>query len=264
MQENIPVIILCGGLGTRLREETEYRPKPMVEIGGRPILWHIMRIYAHAGFKDFVLCLGYKGMMIKEYFLNYQPLVSDFKIRLGEAPGVEYLNGGSEVVDWSVTLVDTGLETMTGARVKRVEKYIKSDRFMLTYGDGLANVDARALLAFHRAHGKLVTVTGVRPPSRFGEMSVEDGVVKHFDEKPQVSEGMVNGGFFVCERRFFDYLSADESCVLEQEPLRHVAADDQLAAYNHEGFWQCMDTYREWQLLTNLWESKNPPWKIWA
>ena len=262
-EERIPVVILCGGLGTRLREETEYRPKPMVEIGGRPILWHIMRLYAHAGFKDFVLCLGYKAMLIKEYFLNYQPLVSDFTVRLGEAPSVSYLNNGNEVVDWTVTLVDTGLETMTGARVKRVQKYVDAERFMLTYGDGLANVDIRETLRFHRAHKKLVTVTGVRPPSRFGEMNVCKGVVEHFDEKPQISEGMVNGGFFVCERGFFDYLSADESCVLEQEPLRRVAADHQLAAYSHDGFWQCMDTYREWQLLNNLWESGEAPWKVW-
>jgi len=262
-QERIPVVILCGGLGTRLREETEYRPKPMVEIGGRPILWHIMRLYAHHGFKEFVLCLGYKGMAIKEYFLNYQPLVSDFTIRLGEAPSVSYLNG-REAVDWSVTLVDTGLETMTGARVKRVQKYVDTDRFMLTYGDGLANIDIHALLRTHREHGKLVTVTGVRPPSRFGEMNVRrDGVVDTFDEKPQISEGFVNGGFFVCERGFFDYLSEDESCVLEHEPLRRVAVDGQLSAYGHEGFWQCMDTYREWQMLNSMWESKEPPWKVW-
>jgi len=262
-QERIPVVILCGGLGTRLREETEYRPKPMVEIGGRPILWHIMRLYAHAGFKEFVLCLGYKGMMIKEYFLNYQPLVSDFTIRLGEAPSVSYLNG-REAVDWSVTLVDTGQDAMTGARVKRVQRYVNADRFMLTYGDGLASIDIRELLRFHRNQRKLVTVTGVHPPSRFGEMNVRNGVVQHFDEKPQISEGMVNGGFFVCEKGFFDYLSEDESCVLEQEPLQRVAGDGQLAAYSHEGFWQCMDTYREWQLLTNLWESGRAPWKVWS
>jgi glucose-1-phosphate cytidylyltransferase len=257
------VVILCGGLGTRLREETEYRPKPMVEIGGRPILWHIMRLYAHFGFKEFVLCLGYKGMAIKEYFLNYQPLVSDFTIRLGAAPSVSYLDGG-EVVDWSVTLVDTGLDTMTGARVKRVQKYINDERFMLTYGDGLANLDLGDLLRFHRQQGKLVTITGVRPPSRFGEMSVQDGVVVRFDEKPQVSEGMVNGGFFVCERGFFDYLSDDETCVLEHEPLRCTAADGQLAAYRHDGFWQCMDTYREWRLLTDLWDSGKAPWRVWS
>lgn len=261
--ESIPVVVLCGGLGTRLREETEYRPKPMVEIGGRPILWHIMRLYAHFGFKDFILCLGYKGMIIKEYFLNYQALMSDFNIRLGAAPSVSYFNG-HETVDWSVTLVDTGLETMTGARVKRVEKYLKADRFMLTYGDGLANIDINALLRFHRAHGKLVTVTGVRPPSRFGEMSVRGGTVEHFDEKPQISDGLVNGGFFVCERGFFDYLSDNESCVLEQEPLRCVAAEGRLAAYDHQGFWQCMDTYREWQMLTKLWETGEAPWRVWS
>jgi glucose-1-phosphate cytidylyltransferase len=261
-QERIPVIILCGGLGTRLREETEYRPKPMVEIGGRPILWHIMRLYAHYGFKEFILCLGYKGMMIKEYFLNYQPMVSDFTIHLGDTPSVSYLDR-PEAIDWSVTLADTGLETMTGARVKRVAKYVKADRFMLTYGDGLASINVRALLEYHQAHGKMVTITGVRPPSRFGEMNVRDGSVASFDEKPQVSEGMVNGGFFVCERDFVEYLSDDDDCVLEQEPLRRVAADGQLAAYEHDGFWQCMDTYREWQLLTKIWESGKAPWKVW-
>lgn len=262
-QERIPVVVLCGGLGTRLREETEYRPKPMVEIGGRPMLWHIMRLYAHFGFNEFVLCLGYKGMIIKEYFLNYQPLVSDFRIRLGESPSVSYVNG-REVVDWSVTLADTGQDTMTGARVKRIQKYVNADLFMLTYGDGLADIDIRELLHFHRQHGKLVTVTGVRPPSRFGEMNVRDGMVRHFDEKPQISEGMVNGGFFVCQRGFFDYLSEDENCVLEQEPLRRLAADGQLAAYPHDGFWQCMDTYREWRLLTDLWDSDRAPWKVWS
>lgn len=262
-QERIPVIILCGGLGTRLREETEYRPKPMVEIGGRPILWHIMRLYAYHGFKEFILCLGYKGMMIKEYFLNYQALTSDFTIRLGETPSVSYLNG-QEAIDWSVTLVDTGLETPTGARVKRVEPYVKADRFMLTYGDGLASINVRALLEYHQGRGKLVTITGVRPPSRFGEMNVRDGSVASFDEKPQISEGVVNGGFFVCERGFFEYLSDDDTCVLEHAPLRRLAADSQLAAYEHDGFWQCMDTYREWQLLTKMWESGKAPWKVWA
>lgn len=261
-RERIPVVILCGGLGTRLREETEYRPKPMVEIGNRPILWHIMRLYAHHGFKEFVCCLGYKGMMIKEYFLNYQPLVTDFTIRLGEAPAVSYLNG-HEVVDWQITMAETGQDTMTGARVKRIQKYIDADRFMLTYGDGLANINIDRLLEFHKAHGKLVTVTGVRPPSRFGEMHVAKGVVRSFDEKPQISEGLVNGGFFVCERGFFDYLSAEEDCVLEQDPLRRVAEDGQLAAYSHDGFWQCMDTYREWQMLTKLWETNEAPWKVW-
>ena len=261
--EHIPVIILCGGLGTRLREETEYRPKPMVEIGGRPILWHIMQLYSHYGFKEFILCLGYKGMMIKEYFLNYQALVSDFTIHLGQVPSVSYLSGW-DAVGWSVTLADTGLDAMTGARVKRVQRHVHAERFMLTYGDGLASIDVRALLDFHRARGKMVTITGVRPPSRFGEMSVHNGRVASFDEKPQISEGLVNGGFFVCERSFFDYLSDDDDCVLEQEPLRRAAADGQLAAYEHDSFWQCMDTYREWQLLTKLWESGEAPWKVWA
>jgi glucose-1-phosphate cytidylyltransferase len=261
--ERVPVVILCGGLGTRLREETEYRPKPMVEIGGRPILWHIMRLYAHFGFKEFILCLGYKGMMIKEYFLNYQALATDFRIRLGEASSVSYLDG-TEGVDWSVTLAETGQGSMTGARVKRIEKYVDTDRFMLTYGDGLASIDVRRLLDFHTSQGKLVTVTGVHPPSRFGEMHVRGGVVSSFDEKPQISGGLVNGGFFVCERGFFDYLSDDDDCVLEHEPLRRAAVDGQLAAYAHDGFWQCMDTYREWQLLNRMWESNAPPWRVWS
>jgi glucose-1-phosphate cytidylyltransferase len=259
---NVPVVILCGGRGTRLREETEYRPKPMVEVGGRPVVWHIMRIYAHHGFKRFLLCLGYKGFMIKEYFLNYRAIANDVTLRLGQNPSITFADEADEV-DWTVTLADTGLDTMTGARVKRVARYLQGDTFMLTYGDGLADIDVGALLRFHRENGKLVTVTGVRPPSRFGEMHVTGNVVTSFTEKPQVSEGQVNGGFFVCQRAFLDYLSEDESCVLEQDPLRNVAADGQLAVYPHDGFWQCMDTFREYELLTRLWEENEAPWRVW-
>jgi len=260
----IPAVILCGGLGTRMREETEYRPKPMVEIGGRPILWHIMKIYSHHGVDDFILCLGYKGMVIKEYFLNYHAMRSDFTIKLGTNPKVEFAKDKGGLEDWSIMLADTGLDAMTGARVKRIERYVDTQTFMLTYGDGVADIDIGELLKFHRSHGKLCTVTAARPPSRFGELKVEkDNLVSSFSEKPQVSEGMINGGFFVCERGFFKYLSAADNCVLEQEPLRHCAADGQLVAYEHKGFWQPMDTFREFQMLNSLWDSGRAPWKIW-
>ena len=261
-ETQIPVVILCGGRGTRLREETEYRPKPMVEVGGRPIVWHIMRIYAHHGFKRFLLCLGYKGFMIKEYFLNYRAIANDFTLTLGQRPNIAFADHDDEV-DWTMTLADTGLDAMTGARVKRIEKYLEGDTFMLTYGDGLADIDVGELLRFHRQAGRLVTVTGIRPPSRFGEMHVQGNLVTEFTEKPQVSEGLVNGGFFVCQREFLEYLSDDEACILEQEPLRRVAADGELAVYPHEGFWQCMDTFREYELLTGLWERGEAPWRIW-
>ena len=261
---DVPVVILCGGLGTRLREETEYRPKPMVEVGGRPIVWHIMRSYAHHGFNNFVLCLGYKGMVVKEYFLNYRAIANDFSIHLGEHNAVTFLDSGGDNVDWTVTLAETGLHTMTGGRVKRIKKYVDADTFMLTYGDGLADIDAGALLDFHRESGKLVTVTGVHPPSRFGEMVVSGDAVQQFSEKPQVSEGVVNGGFFVCQREFFDYIDDDTSCILEREPLQRVAADGQLAVYVHDGFWQCMDTYREYEMLNAHWDSGKPPWRVWS
>jgi glucose-1-phosphate cytidylyltransferase len=261
-ETTIPVLILCGGRGTRLREETEYRPKPMVEIGGHPVVWHIMRIYAHYGYKRFLLCLGYKGFMIKEYFLNYRAIANDVTLTLGQRERITYLDHRDEV-DWTITLADTGLDTMTGARVKRIAHHIEGDTFMLTYGDGLADIDVGDLVRFHKETGRLVTVTGIRPPSRFGEMHVSGKLVTSFTEKPQVSEGLVNGGFFVCERGFLDYLSEDESCVLEQDPLRRVAADNQLAVYSHTGFWQCMDTFREYELLTSMWEDGRAPWRVW-
>jgi glucose-1-phosphate cytidylyltransferase len=258
-----PTVILCGGKGTRLREETEYRPKPMVELGGRPILWHIMRIYAHYGHKNFVLCLGYKGDMIKQYFLNYRAMENDFTVKLGHDQGIRINSGGDHDVDWSVTLADTGIDTMTGARVKRVAQYLDTDTFMLTYGDGLADINLESLLRFHREMGKIVTVTGVHPPSRFGELKVTGNVVVDFEEKPQVSQGMVNGGFFVCQREFLDYLDDTPACVLEREPLMRVAADGELAVFSHDGFWQCMDTYREYEILNGLWEANEAPWGVW-
>ena len=257
------VVILCGGLGTRLREETDVKPKPMVEVGGRPILWHIMKGYAAQGFNEFVLCLGYKGEKIKEYFLNYEAMNSDFTIRLGQPEQVDFHRRHTER-DWKVTLADTGAAAMTGARVAKVARYVDGDEFMLTYGDGVSDVDVNALLAFHRKHGKVATVTGVRPPSRFGELILDGTKVSEFSEKPLVTAGHINGGFFVFQRQFFDYVSTDDSCILEKAPLERCAKDGQLEMFPHEGFWQCMDTFRDMQLLQKEWDSGKAPWKNWA
>lgn len=255
------VVILCGGRGTRLKEETEVRPKPLVEIGGRPILWHIMKIYAHYGFNEFVLCLGYKGRMIKEYFLNYEIMASDLTLRLG-GNDVKIHNQSQEK-DWMITFAETGEEAQTGARVKRIEKYIEGDLFMLTYGDAVANINIKNLLEFHKSHGKIGTITGVHPSSRFGELVIKDRQVVQFTEKPQIKEGFINGGFFVFNKKFLNYLKGDDNCYLEREPLEKLALDKELMVYTHVGFWQCMDTYRELEILNNLWRSSKPPWKVW-
>ncbi len=262
MADPIQTMILCGGLGTRLREETEYRPKPMVEVGGRPMLWHIMKIYAAHGFTDFVLLVGYRGDQIKEYFLNYEALHRDFTITLGQPNSVTFHDAHPDE-SWRVTIVDTGHATMTGARVKRAARYLTGDRFMVTYGDGVADIDLKALVRKHASGGRLATVTGVRPPSRFGELVVAGDRVNRFSEKPQLDEGLINGGFFVFERRALDYLSEDTGCVLEREPLERLTGDRQLGVYPHTGFWQCMDTYRDYQLLNQLWDAGSPPWKVW-
>jgi len=254
------VVILAGGLGTRLREETEYRPKPMVEIGDRPILWHIMKLYSAFGHDDFVICLGYKGDAIRDYFLHYEIRNCDFTVTLGSRE-LEIHNNHSEN-GWRVTLVETGEKTMTGGRVKRAGKYLRSGAFMVTYGDGVADVDLARLLAFHRKNGKLATVTAVRPPSRFGELSVEGGVVSTFREKPQVHQGWINGGFFVFEPSVLDLIGSDNES-LEEGVLNRLARDKQLAVYQHQGFWQCMDTFREMQLLNELWQSGKAPWNVW-
>ena len=256
------VVILCGGRGTRLREETEYRPKPMVQVGSRPILWHIMKIYAHYGFKDFIICLGYKGNMIKEYFLNYEAMNNDFTIPLGNYNNIQ-IHSSHQEREWRVTLADTGEEAQTGARVKRIEKYIDGDLFMLTYGDGVANINIKELVEYHKSHGKIGTMTGVHPSSRFGELVIKDNKIVVFNEKPQVKEGLINGGFFVFNKKFFKYLKEDDNCYLEKEPLENLAADGELMVYPHDGFWQCVDTYRELELLNNLWKSRNPPWEVW-
>ena len=256
-------VILCGGMGTRLREETEVRPKPMVSVGPKPLLWHIMKGYAHHGFDEFVLCLGYKGDAIKEYFLNYEAMNADFTVTLGKRDAIELHDTHSES-GWKITLADTGQEAMTGARVKRVQKYVGNERFLLTYGDGLSDVDLRAVLAFHASHGKIGTLTGVSPPGRFGELAVENERVRSFHEKPTSTGAIINGGFFVFEPKFFDYVSADDNCVLERQPLERLAAEGELMVYRHQGFWQCMDTYRDLKLLRELWAEGRAPWRVWG
>jgi glucose-1-phosphate cytidylyltransferase len=254
-------VILCGGQGARLREETEYRPKPLVEVGQRPILWHIMKLYAHYGFRDFVLCLGYRGHMIKEYFLNYEARNNDFTICLGSRHCIDYHDAHLEQ-DFHVTLADTGLQTMTGGRVKRIQRYIEDDVFMVTYGDGVSDLDVRALLRFHREHGRLATVTGVRPVSRFGILEPDSqGRVRRFSEKPTL-DGWASAGFFVFHRDVFDYLTGDE-CILEGQPLERLASQGELMVYRHEGFFFAMDTYREYQALNDLWDRGEAPWRIW-
>jgi len=259
-------MILCGGLGTRLREHTETRPKPMVEVGDRPILWHVMKILAHHGIRDFVLCLGYKGHMIKEYFLNYESRNSDFTIELGRRDSIKFHGETHDEDGWKVTLADTGENAMTGARVKRASRYLlnSDETFCVTYGDGVTDVDLRAVLQFHRSHTGIATITGVRPPSRFGELRQESGRVVAFSEKPQVSEGMINGGFLFFDREFLDYLSEDSDCVLEREPLEACAAEGRLFVYEHQGYWQCMDTFRDWQQLDRQWREGDAPWKVWS
>ncbi len=255
-------VILCGGLGTRLKEETEYRPKPMVQIGNRPILWHIMKIYASCGFSDFILCLGYKGEMIKDYFYNYEILNNDFTIKFGAQKSITMHNDLGEN-NWSVTLVDTGKSSLKGARLKKIEKYIDSDVFMVTYGDGIGNVDLKKLLSFHLQHGRTGTVTGVRPPSLFGELVVEENRATLFSEKPQTSAGLINGGFFVFNKNLFNYLNEDDSCDFEKGPLEEMAAQGELMVYMHDGSWACMDTYRDVEYLNKLWESEKAFWKTW-
>lgn len=256
------VVILCGGLGTRLREETEFRPKPMVNIGNRPILCHIMKTYAAYGHKDFILALGYKGEMIKNYFCHYELMNNDFTIELGHTEKIHFHQGHKEN-DWRITLADTGEKTLKGGRLKRVEQYIDGDYFFMTYGDGVANLDVNDLLDFHLKHGKLVTVTGVNPASRFGELKVAGEEVKAFSEKPESDSQLVNGGFFVFNKRIFDYLSAAENCDLENDTLERIAHEGQMMVYRHTGFWACMDTIRDMDYLNNLWNENKADWKIW-
>ena len=258
------VVILCGGRGTRLREETEFRPKPMVPIGDRPILWHIMKIFAHHGHTEFILCLGYKGEMIKEYFRNYHWNTCDATLTLGREPSVEFHSHHQEE-NWRVTLADTGENSMTAFRVRLVEKYLGDDtEFLLTYGDGVGNVDITAAVAQHRGSGKIVTITAVRPPGRFGELELAaDGRVVSFNEKPQSEGGLINGGFMVCNRSLFQHLPNDPQIMLEQAPLKSLAEANSLGAYVHRGFWQPMDTLHEFNLLNQIWNEGKAPWKVW-
>lgn len=253
------VVILAGGLGSRLAEETEAKPKPMVEVGGYPILWHIMKHYAHYGFKEFFIALGYKSEMIKRYFLDYYGLSGSMTINLTSGE-VETRN--KECEDWIVHLIDTGLPTLTGGRVKRLRPWLSKDSFMVTYGDGVSDINLGDLLRFHQSHGRVATVTAVRPPARFGGLIFDGDLVTEFTEKPQIGEGWINGGFLVFEPEVFEYLSGDDSS-LESDALERLAANKQLVAYRHDSFWQCMDTTRDMRLLESLWASGNTPWKVW-
>jgi len=262
--QQLKTVILCGGLGTRIREETEFKPKPMVKIGNRPILWHTMKIYAHYGYTDFVLALGYKGEMIKDYFCHYELMNNDVTVRLGDP---EYLcvHDTHNECGWNITLSNTGEKTLKGGRIKRIEKYIDGDTFMLTYGDGVANIDIKKLIDFHLSHGKIATLTGINPTSRFGELQINKDKVVSFIEKPEVShKGRINGGFFVLNRKVFDYLTEDENCDFEYGPLETIASEGELMVYKHDGFWACMDTLRDMEYLNNLWQKEQPPWKIWT
>lgn len=254
------VAILAGGFGTRLAEETEIKPKPMVEIGGRPILWHIMKHYAHFGYHEFVVALGYKGEYIKRWMKDYYALEGDMTVNTKTGEVKLYDNGTAE---WIVNLVDTGLNTLTGGRIKRLKPWLGEGTFMLTWGDGVSDVDLKDLLAFHHLHGKLATITAVRPSARYGHLEFEGDTVTSFSEKPQTTEGWINGAFFVLEPGVFDYIDGDQT-MWEHEPLTNLARDGQLVAYKHPSFWQCMDTLREKHILQTLWDSGNPPWKLWS
>jgi glucose-1-phosphate cytidylyltransferase len=258
------VVILCGGKGTRLREETEYRPKPMVPIGRQPILWHIMKTYAHYGHKEFILCLGYKGDMIKEYFRNYLWNTCDTTLKLGRGAEMQFHNQHGEE-DWTVTLADTGQDSMTAYRVKLIQHYIPpGEAFLLTYGDGLASIDINASIEAHRKNGKICTISAVHPAGRFGALRIEDdGTIHTFSEKPQFEDAYVNGGYMICDHRMFNYLSDDPGMMLERKPMDDLVRDGELHAFKHEGFWQPMDTYQESQYLNELWADGKAPWKVW-
>lgn len=262
-KEDVPVVILCGGMGTRLREASERLPKPLVDIGGKPILWHVMKIFSHYGYRRFVLCLGYKSELIRRYFLDYREHRHDFTLDLASTDQPQWLGGG-EVEDWEITFVDTGLLSGTGARVRRVAQYLTEDTFLLTYGDGIGAVDIDRLVSHHVEGGRLGTVTGVHPASRYGEMHVDGTKVSEFNEKPTLATGWVSGGFFAFQREMVDrYLSDDPELFLEHEPLRSLAADGELTLNPHEGFWMGMDTFRDWTELNQLWDAGDAPWKLW-
>jgi len=256
------VIILCGGLGTRLKEETEYRPKPMVPIGGKPIIWHIMQIYAYYGHHEFILALGYKGAMIKEYFYHYEMMNSDICIEFGSESKVTIYPRHDEVAGWKVTLVDTGDSSLKGSRLKKIEKYVAEDDVLVTYGDGLADININSLIEFHRGHNKIATLTGISPASQFGEMKIDGDRILKFREKPEISNHLVNGGFFVFNRSIFDKISNDDSCDLEIGVLDQLAEQGELMVYKHKGSWACMDTLRDMEYLNRLWDENKAFWRI--
>lgn len=260
-EERMPrVLVLCGGQGTRLKEETEFRPKPMVEVGGRPLLWHIMQIYASQGFRSFVLALGFKGHVIRDYFLNYRARTADFTFVPGDGGGVTW-HGDLDIAGWEITFVDTGENTPTGGRVRRASRYVDGDVFLMTYGDGVADIDVRALLAYHRRHGRLATVTGLKPVSRFGVLEADgEGRVSRFREKPRL-DGMVSGGFFVLDRRVVEDL--DDDCVFEEGPIERLAEKGELMVHPHDGFWFSVDTYRDYLEINRMWDAGERPWKRW-
>lgn len=256
------VVILAGGYGTRISEETELKPKPMIEIGGKPILWHIMKIYSAYGFNDFIILLGYKGYYIKEYFANYFLHQSDITIDL-ETNSMKVHNNHSE--PWKVTLIDTGLDSMTGSRIKKAQKYIGDESFLLTYGDGVSDVNIRQAVEFHKKHGKIITLTAIQPEARFGNLVIDkDMNINKFTEKPKSEAGWINGGFFVCQSEVFKYLSKEENCIFEETPLQNIAQNNQMVAFKHSGFWQPMDTLRDNKKLNKLWKENNAPWKVWS
>ena len=257
---NLKVVILAGGYGTRIRDVGDDIPKPMIPIGPYPILWHIMKTYAKFGIKDFIICLGYKGQVIKDFFLNYEAFTRDFTISFGDESEIHYHNNHSES-NWNITLADTGLRSMTGSRISRIKKYLADEDFMVTYGDGVSDINIEKLISFHKSHKKILTVTGVRPPGRFGEMNSDaDGNVLAFNEKPQTSSGRISGGYFVASPKLFNYLDDDENLVFEQEPLKKIVQDQELMMFKHDGFWQPMDTRREYELLNSLYDSGKAPW----
>ncbi|MFA5774463.1 MAG: glucose-1-phosphate cytidylyltransferase [Ilumatobacteraceae bacterium] len=256
-------VILCGGYGTRIRDVADDIPKPMIPVAGSPILWHLMKYYAAFGHDEFILCLGHMGQSIRDFFLNYESQTRDLTVNLRAKTTIDY-HSTQEHLNWKVTLVDTGADAMTGARIRKIQEFVRGERFMLTYGDGLSNVDIEKLLAFHTLHGKKITVTGVRPPARFGELQSDgNGNVTEFNEKPQATGGRISGGFFVCEPSVFEVLDEREDLVFEEGPIKSLVAERQMAVYEHDDFWQCMDTYRDWQLLNGLAANNKAPWQIW-
>lgn len=256
------VVILCGGKGERLREETEFKPKPLIEIGGMPILWHIMKIYSHFGYKDFILLLGYKGYMIKDFFLNFEYMSNNFTLNLRNQEKRIDFHKNVKLEDWNITFVDTGLKSMTGSRIAQIESLVDTEDFFITYGDGVSDVNIEKLYQYHKKQNTILTLTGVNPSSPFGIIETENGMATSFNEKPKL-QGIINGGFLVAKKSIFQYLSTNETCIFEEDPMKKLTQEKQLSVFSHNGFWAAMDTYKQVQKLENLWSQTNPPWKVW-